>query len=179
MWAHPKDGAIPFVWGGCSFCTTCIQKDFKALSENRPYQEIEYWERSDQKNPYTGFDSSSLILRAAQIVGVPYFYKNAQTAYNNLTQLDYTETLQEGDLIWLPSGLLVVSDISENKIIVASGYQTGYGAIIECDLISFFTTINSYAELTKTYLNKLPLECKNNDGITKTFKNWSILKMPQ
>jgi hypothetical protein len=78
-WAHHKMGTIPYVWGGTSFTknTPGNFKEVTTTGHNGDYSFYEY--EKDIQTPKNGFDCSGVILRAAQICGIPYFCKNTTT----------------------------------------------------------------------------------------------------
>ena len=117
-------------------------------------------------------------MRAAQICGIPYAYKNTITAAKNLRKIDTFETVQEGDLLWVPGGLLVISDIAHNRILGVLGYQFGYGKIVELKLSQLFNDITTYEELLENYRAHKPLQTKKADGtLSRTIPTYKILKL--
>jgi len=143
-WARivQKNGkyAVPFVWGGASFRAKQSLINCKNIT-NRP--------KANQEITYNGFDASGLILRAAQIAGLPYFYKNSTTALANLHPVLPTRLPKEGDILGAPGKgfIVVVSDLANNKLIRASGVSVGYGYVVENSLNEVFLGINTYQEL--------------------------------
>ncbi len=157
-WAHTYE--IPFVWGGCSFlpCSEAMVK---------PHM------------PYTGFDVSGLILRATQIVGLPYFYKNSVTVARYLKPLDEHDEIQEGDLIVVPKGLFVLTNVQLGLVTACMGTTVGYGILIEIPLEKLFLGIHSFADLHEAYLKKKGLKTLKADGATSRIINqWFIAPLP-
>jgi len=91
--------------GGVSFRAKQSLINCKNIT-NRP--------KANQEIAYSGFDASGLILRAAQIAGLPYFYKNSTTALANLHAVLPARLPKEGDILGaVGKGLIVVvSDIT-------------------------------------------------------------------
>lgn len=124
------DGDIPYVWGGTSFLYTCQNND-AALEHGYDARGnfLEYWNRPGFSRPYAGFDASSLLLRAAQIVGIPFFCINSTTLTHYLQPIQPGEMLQEGDIIYAPGYVGIVGDMDRNELIEAQGYARGYGKV--------------------------------------------------
>lgn len=113
--------SISYVLGGCSFT-------------GKAHESI-------------GFDCSGAILRAAQIVGLPYFCKNSYTALRCLTPVSPHELPRNGDIIWLPGHLMVVSDIDRNVLIEARGHKDGFGKLHEIPLEKTFAGVKTYQDM--------------------------------
>ena len=87
---------IPYVWGGSSYTKRYKEKSFQITQKKN----ATYYDRPKIKdNPKTGFDCSGLIARAAQIVGIPFYYKNTSTMANNLQELSKDDSIENGDII--------------------------------------------------------------------------------
>lgn len=128
-WAvkHP---AIPYVLGGSSYGGNA-----KSSGDKHALQ------------PTTGFDCSGLILRAAQACGIPYFFKNSYTMAHNMTQVTTIDQLQNGDIIWVPGHVMIVSDIRKNLLIEARGYEHGLGKLCQTNIETVFENNRNYEEL--------------------------------
>lgn len=168
QWAHTD--SIPYVWGGCSF-THAHQDTF----ENR-YQ-IGTGE-GNHNAPKTGFDCSGVIARAAQTVGIPYFFKNTYTLVQNLKLLEKNEKLEEGDLIWIRGHVMAVADLQKNTLIEARSYEGGYGKVQEIALNRVFKGIKTYHDLENCYYQKQKLQRLNAKGdIMDSFSHCKLLKI--
>ena len=164
---------IPYVWGGCSFTTGCSNNDF---SEGLDKEGTFYIKDSYNFNPKPGFDCAGLISRATQACGIPYFFKNTTTLAKRLKPLSKEDKLSEGDLIWVPGHVMIVSN--QNKIIEARSYGHGYGKVQEIPISEEFKGINKYSDLVKTFHEKKPLIRLNKDGkVIQTFRDFKILKL--
>jgi len=178
-WAHPDNGFIPYVWGGCSFINVYHNDSFTKHEINNK-EKLSYFSREDiiHSNIKNGFDCSGLIVRAAQACGIPYFFKNTTTLANKLTTLQKGETLQEGDLIWIPGHVMAVASIPNNTIIEARGYRSGYGKVHELPLNKLFKDCESYNDLIKAYFTGKPLYLLNKAGeISSTITDYKPLKL--
>lgn len=175
-WAHPDNGFIPYVWGGCSFINVC-KKDM--FSSHEIKNELSYFARDEiQSIPKNGFDCSGLIARAAQICGIPYFLKNTTTLAAQLGSLQKKEKLHEGDLIWMPGHVMVVSSILNNTIIEARGYRAGYGKIHELPLHKVFKDITTFSDLQRIYFNNKPFYLLNKENeVSSTITTYKLLKL--
>src|SRR3990167_1494271 len=92
---------IPYAWGGCSYTATCTDPHFQlkttSVTKHLPQPQRRWFSYPTYNlKPATGFDCSGVILRAAQIAGLPYFYKNTVTILNNLKPLTATDELADG-----------------------------------------------------------------------------------
>lgn len=177
-WAHPDNGFIPYVWGGCSFINVCKKDSFEKIDLDDKVPGIYYYSRADiHSNPKAGFDCSGLVARAAQACGIPYFFKNTTTLSSKLSALKQGETLHEGDLIWTPGHVMVVGSIPNNTLIEARGYPTGYGKVHEVPISEKLLGIKTYDNLLKTYFVGKPLSLLNGEGEkSSTTSDYKILK---
>lgn len=177
-WAQATSGFIPYVWGGCSYTHTS-NSQFKEsfLAKNgiaRSYVSLDDFFHA----PKTGFDCSNLILRATQIAGIPYYYKNSSAAAQYLKQLNATETIEIGDIIWIPGHVMIVSDVAHNLLLEARGYNHGYGKIQEIALGKVFKNMQSYDDLARAFHTKQKLYRLDSKGaIADSFHQFKILKM--
>lgn len=175
-WAHQPDGFIPYVWGGSSFCKL---SNASGSSQIKLGKNISAYAYDDFDYPIkTGFDCSGLICRAAQAAGMPYYYKNTHTLAYYLEKLEPIETLREGDLIWIPGHVMIVSDIANNLIIEARGYTNGFGKVHEIPIGQIFKDIDRFDQLVAAFHAHLPLERLDNAGnVVEKIKRLSILKL--
>lgn len=180
QWARTKKGFIPYVWGGSSFSSLCTDQ---LISEqhgrdifNAP---ITFYTRAFYSSgPLCGFDCTGLIIRAAQAAGIPYFYKNTTTLEKYLKPITNVNDLKIGDIIWFPGHVMIVSDLKNNMLIEAGGYNYGHGKTHEISLKKMFKNINTYYDLIKAYNDKKPLERLNTKGeVGGTYKNFKILSL--
>jgi cell wall-associated NlpC family hydrolase len=174
-WAHAKNCMIPYVWGGASFIHGCKENSFSEVTNKK----LCYFSRPDcAECVKTGFDCAGMVARAAQIAGIPYYYKNTYTLHQYLKPLQEAQSLTNGDLIWIPGHVMVVSDIKRNLLIEARGYPHGYGIVHEIALEKVFKNIKNYKQLMDLYFAKGSLErldCKNQ--AVETISKFALLKM--
>jgi hypothetical protein len=158
--------AIPFVWAGTTFCA----KQSLINCHN-----IVGRSKLAQEQCYTGFDASGLVLRAAQICGLPYFYKNTTTAFVSLKALPANCLPANGDLICAPGFIAVITDVLNHKLVRAVGAGAGYGYVVETNLNEAFLNINSYQELVAKLSAGESIVCIGSKGeIRTTFNNLKI-----
>ncbi len=149
-WIYESSGIIPYVFGGCSFTGAPVKDSFKICQKKLLGRAYSYWQRESLlQRPLSGFDCSSLILCAAQIVGMPYYLKTSQLQ-TSLRLLKKGEALEEGDLIWYNGHIMIVSDIKKNLLIEASGYECGWGKVHEIALDKVFNQ-KDYGQLLASY----------------------------
>lgn len=178
-WAHRPEGKVPFIWGGASLTHFYPRFQFSLKEKLSPTgKKAWYWSIHHQLYPLAGFDTSGLILRAAQICQIPYFFKNTTTARTHLKKVPEYESLKKGDLLWIPGGLLVISSVRHNKIIAIAGYQFGYGALKEFKLAELFQDVWTYKELQELMANNGTLIMKKADGsIGREIKEYEFLSL--
>ncbi len=144
-WAHMPDCFIPYVWGGSSF-TSCSRAE-KIEEQKKDKNDACFALADYHASPKTGFDCAGLVSRAAQMAGIPYFYKNTSTLSQELKPITRYKDLQNGDLLWIPGHVMIISDIANARLIEARGYHHGYGKVQEIALSKVFKDIKSFAEL--------------------------------
>lgn len=157
-WVYKAPGIMGYVWGGISLVDFYAHDTVEHRSGVLFGKKCTYWKRPDRgKRPFTGCECSALILRAAQICAMPYFYRNTATLARYLRPLCKTEKLEEGDLIWYQGHVQIVSDIQNNKLIESVGYQTGFGKLHEIELLRVFKNVQNYAQLLDAYFKRKQL----------------------
>lgn len=181
IWAH-QDGYIPYVWGGCSFVYTEHNNTIIERQQERNGIMYSWYEREHphEKNAHlkSGFDCAGLINRAAQIAGIPFFYKNTVTIAQHLSELRPTDQLHAGDVIWMRGHVMVVANLRHNTIIEARGYEGDYGRVHEIDIGKVFQGIKNFKDLKKAWIAKQPLARLNKAGkVQDTVKEIKLLKM--
>lgn len=168
---------IPYVWGGCSFIRA-YDDNFWLQKDKQHGAYAEYWMRPEKTKPYTGLECSSLIFRAAQICGMPYYLKNSSTIAAYLKPITSKDTIQDGDIIWYPGHVIVISDIKNNQIIEAAGYMLGFGKTHELPLEKVFKNIKTCDQLKRVFHNKAQLVRLDINGKDfKRIKQITLLKI--
>ncbi len=143
---------IPYVHGGCSFSGKSPAQGFYLSRRVQNGKKLLYWQRlGEYEAPLDGFDCSNLVLSAAQIVGMPYYFKNTHALLRGLKDLKKEQSLQEGDLVWYSGHVLVVSDLKKNLLIEASGYENGHGRLHETSVNKVFKDIKDFPALINAY----------------------------
>jgi hypothetical protein len=175
LWAHGS-GAIPYVWGGCSYIFSAPNFAFKEITTGTNQSHYVLEPRSP--SPHTGFDCAGLVARAAQAAGLPYFFKNTTTLATYLRPITEETPVQDGDLIWIPGHVMIVSDREKNTLIEARDYSSGWGCVQERPLKEVFKNIVSYNDLETRYHNKKALQRIDNSGvITNTYTTFKLLSL--
>jgi cell wall-associated NlpC family hydrolase len=164
-WAHLADGVIPYVWGGCSFVHFDSQDILQEQTEQWGARRARYFVRPGYDHiPKTGLDCSGLVLRAAQIAGLPYYFKNTTTLESNLKPLAVSQQLENGDLMFFPGHVVVITDVENNLCVEARGYASGYGKVQEISIDRLFLETKNFEDLVKAYHNKRPLTLLARSG---------------
>lgn len=177
-WAHCKKGHIPYVWGGTSFSQP-IHGKFKEITKTSSRGDYSFYDyEKNNRQPKNGFDCSGLILRAAQICGIPYFCKNTTTIAQCLPPLTSNDKLNTGDLILIKGHVMIVSDIAKNLLLEARAYGHGYGKLHEIPLNQVFDGIETYNDLWNAYHEKKVIKRKDKEGkIRDSFSNLQLFSM--
>ena len=170
---------IPLVWGGASIGKAWEHNDYYAASHGTESGEtLSVWERPKYgEQVYQGIDASNLVARAAQTVGIDYQYRNTSTAAAFMDELYMYEWPENGDLIWVPGGMLIINKLERNRAVSAFSYGAGYGIVVELPLAEIFKDISTYDDLMQAYRSKTPLTLLNQDGsIARTINEYKILR---
>lgn len=176
-WANIDD-FIPYVFGGSSFTST-KKGNFTKKQKKIKGANISFfmWEQ-EQIKAKAGLDCSGLILRGAQLCGIPYFFKNTTTLAHYLSPIGKTEKISAGDLICISGHVIIVSDVEKNLLVEARAYSPGYGKVHEIELNKVFKGIRSYHDLRKAYFDKKTLyRLDKNGNVTDKFPQFKLLKM--
>jgi hypothetical protein len=171
-WANAI-GLIPYVTGGASFTGEYNSDLYYIEYEKNEKCSISFWNRPRQKYVVSGLDCSGIVIRAAQIAGLPYFYEDTTTLSTYLKSLEKDQSIENGDLIWHKGHVMTISDINNNMVIESTGYRTGFGKTVEHSLSDIFRKIKTYTQLKQAYLDKTSVE--RIDKNHHTLKNISSL----
>jgi len=181
FWAN-QDGFIPYIWGGCSF--SHLESSHTILEHQEERNGILHtW--YTRKKPHaqnvflnSGFDCAGLINRAAQMAGIPFFFKNTLTIAQNMHEISAAESLHAGDIIWVRGHVMVIADTKRNTIIEARGYDSDFGKVHEIALHKVFEGIRTCADLKRSWMEQKPLRRLDKAGkIQDVFKTFKLLKL--
>ncbi len=164
-----RAGEVPYVWGGCSMIHGCHDQVNQKLAMSPKSGEPIIFDRNQPEVPRTGFDCSGLILRTANMAGIPLFYKNSITMARHLREITDINDLKIGDVIWIPGHVMMVSSLDKNLLIEARHYMHGYGRVHEIPLDEEFAGIKTYKDLLASMKQKKPIIRKARNG-TETGK---------
>lgn len=162
LWASYKTNKISYVHGGCSFIDTYDPSNIHVVTNERG----SYWDRTAQP-PYSGYDCSGLLLRAAQACGLPYFFKNTVTIHKFMRPLKNNELPQEGDIIWFFGHILVINRLEPAECIEAGRYESGEGAVHILRLSEIFENIRDFNQLHEAYTKQIPLKLLHRDSTVR------------
>lgn len=168
--ASGPDNVIPYVWGGSSFVHTYKQSDF--------YQKDGTWHRIGNTDPYTGYDCSEFVMRMAQIAGIDFPWKTTIAIQLSTRELNDTDQLQDGDLIWVQGHIMIISNIERNELIESRSYQSGYGSVHRITLDKCFDGIATYDDLLEHYYSNKTIKFKDKQGkVTQKANAFKLLKL--
>lgn len=164
------NNVIPYVWGGSSF--------------TKPYQDEAFhkkdgaWHRNEKNSTYGGYDCSEFVMRMAKIAGIDFPWKTTSMIERSKRALNDEDQLENGDLIWVPGHIMIVSDIENNEMIESRAYTSGYGRVHRIPLSESFDGITTYNDLLERYSNHETIQFKNKDGsVTKKEHKFKLLKL--
>jgi hypothetical protein len=163
-WANLNTGFVPYVYSGASLINTCPMGQCPIRSSSNILGQPGYMRENYTQEPSVGLDCSCLISRAAQIVGIPYFYKNSATIERNLVEIQDLADLEAGDIIWHTGHVMVISDVAQGLMVEARGYRQGFGCLHEVPISKIFYGVNSYADLLDRIKNKIPVRTLDDQG---------------
>lgn len=167
---------IPYVFGGCSIGYRFTHNNFYKTSSKVLGEDTSFWKRCPSvQGPLQGIDCSGLVLRAAQLAGMPYAHKNTSAIAASLRLLTKNEQLEEGDIVWYNCHVMVVSDKKKNELIEAIGYESGYGKVHALPLRKVFEGITTYDDLLSAYYEQKPLNRLTASG--QPYKNLDAIKI--
>lgn len=131
---------IPYVWGGTSFITNHNDHPFVLNPDDGNW----HLNRIDQTLPYSGFDCSGLIWRVLNMLDqINHPWRNTYEMAAKLKPVDLYSKLQNGDLLWFPRHIAVITNKDKGKIIEARGYALGHGKVQKIKIEEYLATINS------------------------------------
>jgi hypothetical protein len=169
---------IAYVWGGCSFIDSHALNIFETKKRVHPDRALHYYHRPQESLIKTGMDCSGLIVRAAHIVGIPYYFKNTYTLAQKLDPLKKGERIKPGDLIWIQGHVMIIANLERNSIYEARAYDNGYGKIQEIEIGKVFKGVINFTDLKNIYLNNQPLDRLNIHGKpVDHYRECKILKL--
>lgn len=140
-------GKTPYAWGGSS-CVDLYEpltyvmapvgsKKGKAyVVEGQPIPAV-----------YTGCDCSGFIMRVMQSAGIPFNAKNSLTMKEVLGTLSPDLLPQNGDIIYMPGHVVLITDVERGLVTEARTQDHGYGYIQEVHISELFEGVNSLYEL--------------------------------
>lgn len=177
---HKKNKIIPYVWGGGVIMLPVVDNGFSIVEGSFFNTPTKYYERNNIGLPY-GVDCSALILLAAGVAGIDYFYKTTSTLYNHGRPIKDFEDMQPGDIIVWPGHTIVISDMRAGKesCIESLGYEAGAGRVREVLLKKRFKDIYSYHDLWKAYVGHQLLEIlyAHNSKVHKKIPEFKIVSL--
>lgn len=182
VWAHQEEGKIPYIWGGCSFAH--LEPSITFIEHNQERNGVMHsWYTRHQPHEKNvtlnaGFDCAGLINRAAQMAGIPFFFKNTRTIAHYLDEIAPNENLSPGDIIFIRGHVMVVANCKRNTIIEARGYDHGFGCVHEIELGKVFDGIQTFQDLKSAWLGKKPLyRLDKNGNVQDKVHQLKLLKM--
>ncbi len=188
VWANRGSTFIPYVLGGNSW-VSALHTD-SVYSHRPPNMGVvltssntyHAYNREDSDSTVkSGFDCSTLIYAAAQVVGLPYYGKNTTTLTHQLRRLKNGDSIEVGDIIWLPGHVMVISKVRGGlRLIQAEGYSSRRraGKVYECAASKIFSDIATTQDLLVHYHYRTPLVCLNKKGKKLSpIGNWAVYKL--
>lgn len=174
-WSTPdRQNFIPYTWGGCSVIQKVPVHTFELIQKHpSAYYQIAPFTNQTQ----TGLDCSGLVLRAAQAVGLPLFYKNTTTLAQELKPIVAQDQILPGDLIWISGHVIVIANPKTGLCLEARDYGHGYGKVQRIYLKKLFAGIQNCDKLKAAHLSGTPLNRIDRNGDVKGKYQIKILKL--
>lgn len=166
---------IPYVWGGSSFVGEYPDEKFYKKGDDKDA----VWHRDGKLGEiYSGYDCSELVMRMAKMSGIDFKCKTTAIMEKLKKPLAKDGKLENGDIIWIPGHVMIVSNIEGNELIEAVGYSSGYGCVRKMELKNNFDGIETYDQLLEAYYSGKPIVRLKKDGLAlKKYDNFKILKL--
>jgi len=166
----PSQKVVPYIWGGSS-CVDGYEDCFTANAQGA-------WVRKGRNQPYMGYDCSELVLRLAQVSGLPYVYKTTLTLAERGRALTKDDTIEAGDLLWIPGHVLIVGDVASNNLIESRSYSSGYGKLQRLALRDCFAGIKTFGQLRDAFFAKKRLTRLKKGGLIESvLPEFKIIKI--
>lgn len=171
--ACPESGGVPYVFGGCSFVKpyghrrTLSASNGKTLVNASPVSHA----------CHSGFDCSSLVMRIAQTAGLPWKLKNSSAMHNYLKPLAPAESVENGDLLFIPGHIMIIADKDKSLLIEARTKLHGYGCVHCIPFNHEFKGVNTLADLIECHLTQKPVVRLNASGEPIITTQLTILKL--
>lgn len=179
-WCTKNNIITPYVWGGGLIMTPFEDRGFSLVDDYFFTHPVTYYVRKEQGLP-AGVDCSALVLLAAGIAGIDYFYKTTSTLFKQGNPVDAYDALKEGDIIVWNGHMVVVSAMygAKESCIECLGYGSGAGKVREVVLKKRFKDISSYQDLWNAYQRKQPLGIfyAHNKIVSKIIPEFKIVSL--
>lgn len=178
MYAHQEAGFIPYVLRGASFTRT-IDESYQEKTGTCQSALCTYYEYNNFADvPKPGFDCSNFITRAAQMAGIPFFFKNSLTIAAYVQPVSATQSLQSGDILWKQGHVMVIADTEKHTIIEARAYNNGSGQVQEIPISAAFKNIATCDELLAAWRNGQTIERLGDDGtVIESITDFELLSL--
>lgn len=147
---------IPYVWGGSSYTHAYKDGHFSQIDGA--------WQREENGTPYSGYDCSELVMRMAQIAGLDFPWKTSTAIQRALKEVCSADTLEDGDLIWVPGHVMIISNLEKNELIEARSYSVGFGCVHRASLDECFEGIKTYSDLRSHHSGAVTVQFKDRSG---------------
>lgn len=173
-WANQKEGFIPYVLGGGSWTHNYREKRFSKKGNGK---NLEYHRTEAIDNMHSGFDCTTLIYTAAQIIGIPYTSRNTTAISHQLEEVKSGSPIEPGDILLYPGHAVVISSIKPLRLLQSLGYATGYGRVVEGLAKDYIGGISTLGDLKRALNEKKPLHLLGaNKKLLKVQKTWAIYR---
>lgn len=177
QYAHPDVGYISYAWGGMSVADfyTADYQEKTIKTKNNQYTYISVKKPHD--GPHSGFDCSSLIMRLAQMAGLPFYYRNTLAINNVLRPLKNGERIEPGDIISIRGHVMVIVDPHRNRIVEARTQTHGYGRVHELPIKKIFAQTHTINDVLQAHFTKNPVDRLDAKGNVIAQLPVTILKL--
>jgi hypothetical protein len=140
-------GKTPYVWGGSS-CVHQYEPLRYAMAHVGSKKGKAYVVDGEPiPSIYTGCDCSGFIMRVMQAAGIPLTAKNSLTMKEVLGTLSSDVLPQNGDIIYMPGHVVLITDVECGLVTEARTQDHGYGYIQEVHIGELFEGVDSLYQL--------------------------------
>ncbi len=148
--ADQSPGYVPYVLGGNSFI-----KPYRNTISVNPYDDTRTTTYPTPSHTHSGFDCASLVFRAAQMADIPLYLKNSLALKHHLRPLDQNESVENGDIIFIPGHIIVIFDKDNNSAIESRTHMNhGYGYVHKITFAELFKEIETIDDLVRYHYSK-------------------------
>lgn len=166
----------PYVWGGASVAKRFLKISYRLVPSpckkgKRAYELIQ-----QPKGPWAGCDCSGLVRLGLQALDCcSSCAMNSATLNAELPHRKANEQWRDGDILYIPGHVAIISDLKKNLVIEARTPEHGYGYVHEVPISELFKGINNFDDLRESIKKQQNVHRIDRYGKTVTWCPVTIL----